>query len=122
MLEAAGFQLNDLALRVWAEFGGLTIRSSEVRVPPSSLHIDPVDACIDAFDEAELLSRRFDRNYSPLGMWSVQFRSYIGGDGRVIAVGPQVLWELGLSFSEALDFVVNGEAGVDRAESAEWLG
>ncbi|MFE2639769.1 SUKH-3 domain-containing protein [Streptomyces scopuliridis] len=36
-LEAAGFELNDLTLRVWREFGGLRIASSRFRKPPSSL-------------------------------------------------------------------------------------
>ncbi|MEU6417106.1 SUKH-3 domain-containing protein [Streptomyces spiralis] len=43
-LMAAGFELDDLALRVWAEFGELTIKSSPTaRVIGSSLHIHPVE-------------------------------------------------------------------------------
>jgi hypothetical protein len=121
MLEATGFELNDLSRRIWAEFGDLTIESSEARFPSSSLHVDPVDACIDAPDEASTLKRKLGENYSPLGMWSVQFRSYISESGRAIAVGPRVMWELGLSFAEALDFVVNGDGGKDRARRVDWL-
>jgi len=120
-LEAAGFELNELARRVWSEFGGLTIVSSATRDPSSSLHVDPEDACIDTVDEAATLGQRFGENYSPLGMWSTQFRSYIGASGRVIAVGPRVIWELGLSFAEALADIVSGDNGGDHAEDVDWL-
>ncbi|MEU1408617.1 SUKH-3 domain-containing protein [Streptomyces sp. NPDC005728] len=120
-LTAAGFELNDAAPRVWAEFGGLRITSSPARVPGSSLHIDPVDACIDAVAEASRLRRGYAENYGPLGMWSVQYRSYIAASGRVIAVGPNVLWHLGATFAEALAYVVDGDAGADRTERADWL-
>ncbi|MFB7256957.1 SUKH-3 domain-containing protein [Streptomyces nojiriensis] len=120
-LRAAGFQLNDVVPGVWAEFGGLRIESSVARVPGSSLHVDPADACIDTVEEASMLRRRYAENYSPLGMWSVQFRSYIAASGRVVAVGPNVLWHLGSTFTEALAFVVDGDGGVDRAERADWL-
>jgi hypothetical protein len=121
-LKAAGFELDDVALGVWAEFGELTIKSSPMaRVPGSSLHIDPVDACIDTAEEASTLRRRYAENYSPLGMWSVQFRSYIAASGRVVAVGPNWLWPLGSTFVEALAYVVDGDGGVNRAEKADWL-
>ncbi|MGW1728941.1 SUKH-3 domain-containing protein [Streptomyces sp. NPDC002306] len=120
-LEAAGFELNDTAITVWAEFGELTIKSCPARVPASSLHMDPVDACVDTAAEASKLRYRYAENYSPLGMWSVQFRSYIAASGRVVAVGPNVLWPLGSTFAEALTYVVEGDAGVNRAERAGWL-
>ncbi|MFH8452129.1 SUKH-3 domain-containing protein [Streptomyces fungicidicus] len=120
-LAAAGFELNDSAVEVWAEFGELTIKSGPARVPASSLHIDPVDACIDTAAEASRLRHRYAESYSPLGMWSVQFRSYIAASGRVVAVGPNVLWLLGSTFAEALAYVVDGDAGINRAEQTNWL-
>ncbi|GGR17610.1 hypothetical protein GCM10010251_37000 [Streptomyces aurantiogriseus] len=54
-------------------------------------------------------------------MWSVQYRSYIAASGRVIAVGPNVLWHLGATFAEALVYVVDGDGGADRTERADWL-
>jgi hypothetical protein len=120
-LTAAGFELNDMAVGIWAQFGELTIESSPTRVPASSLRIDPVDACIDAAAEASTLRHRYAENYSPLGMWSVQFRSYIATSGRVVAVGPNWLWPVGSSFAEALVYVVDGDAGINRAEHADWL-
>ncbi|MFD7203370.1 SUKH-3 domain-containing protein [Streptomyces sp. NPDC059893] len=120
-LTAAGFELNDAAVEVWAEFGELTIKSCPARVPASSLRIDPVDACVGTAAEAFKLRHRYAENYSPLGMWSVQFRSYIAASGRVVAVGPNFLWPLGSTFAEALAYVVDGDAGVTRAEQAHWL-
>jgi hypothetical protein len=107
-LEVRGFQVSDLALSIWREFGGLRIRSSPVRDPASSLHVDPVDSCIDAAVESERLADTYGAVYSPLGMWSIQYRSWIADTGRVLAVGPGVIWELGVSFSDALQFVVVG--------------
>lgn len=112
-LTAAGFELNDTAVGVWAEFGELTINSCPPRVPASSLYIEPVDACVDAAAEASRLRHRYAENYSPLGMWSVQYRSYIATSGRVVAVWPGVLWPLGSTFAEALAYVVDGDAGAD---------
>ncbi|WP_329154622.1 SUKH-3 domain-containing protein [Streptomyces anulatus] len=120
-LVAAGFELNDVATAAWAEFGELTIKSSPARVPSSSLHVDPVDACIDASEEARKLRRRYGENYSPLGMWSIQYRSYVAASGRVIAVGAGFMWQLGTSFAEALTYVVDGDGGAGRAERAAWL-
>jgi hypothetical protein len=120
-LTAAGFELNDPAIGVWAEFGELTIEIPPARVPVSSLRIDPVDACIDTAAEASTLRLRYAENFSPLGMWSVQFRSYIAAGGRVVAVGPNCLWPLGSTFAEALAYVVDGDGGVNRAEQANWL-
>ncbi|MFE2264972.1 SUKH-3 domain-containing protein [Streptomyces griseosporeus] len=120
-LTDAGFELNDAALAVWTQFGGLTIRSSSSRVPASCLHLDPVDACIDAAEEAATLERRYGENYSPLGMWSNQFLAYISASGRVIAVGPHWVWPLGATFMQALAYVVDGDGGVNREERADWL-
>ncbi|WP_327722041.1 SUKH-3 domain-containing protein [Streptomyces sp. NBC_00490] len=120
-LTDAGFDLNDLAIAVWAEFGELMIRSSPSRVPGSRLHMDPVDACIDGATEAATLERHYGENFSPLGMWSSQFPAYIAASGRVIAVGPHCLWSLGSTFMEALAYVVDGDGGVNREERADWL-
>ncbi|MFE0421220.1 SUKH-3 domain-containing protein [Streptomyces sp. NPDC058953] len=120
-LTAAGFELNDAAPKVWAALGHLTIGSAPGRLTPSSLRIDPVDACIDTVAEASALRLRYAENYSPLGMWSVQFRAYAAASGRVVAVGPNVLWHLGSTLVEALGYVVDGDGGVDRAERAVWL-
>ncbi|MGW4503899.1 SUKH-3 domain-containing protein [Streptomyces sp. NPDC004436] len=120
-LVAVGFELNNVAPALWTEFGDLTIESSPARVPGSSLHVDPVDACVDCFTEARRLERRYGENHSPLGMWSVQYRSYVAASGRVIAVGPGVMWHLGTDFAEALAYVVDGDGGADRTERADWL-
>ncbi|MET9116080.1 SUKH-3 domain-containing protein [Streptomyces longwoodensis] len=119
-MAAAGFELNEAAVGVWTEFGGLMIRSCPARVPASSLHIDPVDACVDTAAEASGLRRRYAENYSPLGMWSVQFGSYIAASGSVVAVGPKVLWPLGSTFLEALTYVLDGDTSVNP-EQADWL-
>lgn len=120
-LTGAGFELNDVAVAVWAEFGELMIRSSPSRVPGSRLYMDPVDACIDAATEAATLERQYGENYSPLGMWSSQFPAYIAASGRVIAVGPNCLWPLGSTFMEALAYVVDGDGGGSRTQEADWL-
>lgn len=121
VLRSAGYVLNHCAPRLWEAFGGLRIVSSPARSPASSLYVDPVDACIDSRDESVRLSERLGENFSPLGMWSIQHRTYVGASGRVIAVGPGVMWDLGATFDEALDYVVNGDGGVDRTQKALWL-
>jgi SUKH-3 immunity protein len=121
VLEGAGFFVGDAASSVWSEFGNLTIRSAEHRVPASSLRIDPVDACIDSLDEVRKLESELSVEYSPLGMWSIQFRAYIDANGSVIAVGPRTIWRLGATFVEALDYVVNGDSGYSRETRVDWL-
>ncbi|MGW5771348.1 SUKH-3 domain-containing protein [Streptomyces longwoodensis] len=120
-LRGVGYQPHSLAVRIWAALGGLTVRSAPMRVPPSSLHVDPVDACIDSLEESQRLSRRLGEDLSPLGMWSVQFRTYVGASGRVVAVTGGTLWELGTDFPEVLAYVVRGDGGGSRAERADWL-
>ena len=120
--QEAGFEVNDRAAQIWKEFGELRIGGRADREPPSSLLVDPVDACIDRVDEAARLRQRFGRNYTPLGWWSAQFRSYIGADGHVVAVSLRTLWHLGFSFPEALVYVVCGDGLGSRAERADWLG
>ncbi len=118
-LGAAGFEISELAQKIWAEYGGLVI-SSIVEERPSELRIDPVDGCIDSLDEALILSEKLNDRFSPLGMWSVQFRTYIGGGGMVIAVGPGTLWHLGSSFESTLINVTRG-LFVDE-KSVRWVG
>jgi SUKH-3 immunity protein len=120
-LTAVGYTIDESAIDVWREFGGLTIHSHATRSPSSSLRVDPVDACIDSLDEAHRLAGHYEIEFSPLGMWSVQFRTYIANKGKVIAVGPGVLWRLGNNFPEALDYVVNGDGGPSRAQKVTWL-
>ncbi|MFI0085862.1 SUKH-3 domain-containing protein [Streptomyces bobili] len=121
MLGSVGYDPHPLALRIWTEFGGLTILSVQDREPASSLHVDPVDACVDSFEESVRIGGRYGEDFSPLGMWSVQFRSYMSASGKVVAVTVGTIWELGTSFSEALDYVVKGDGGESRAQSVDWL-
>lgn len=112
VLEGVGFELNEVALSVWRELGGLCIMSDPLRYPGSSLLVDPVDACIDSAEEARRLTARHGDNFSPLGMWSVQYRTYIGSQGWVLSVGPGGEWSLGGSMLAALTFVVLGGRNV----------
>jgi len=113
-LEGSGFHLNGHALRAWRSLGGLTIRSGADRVPASSLRVDPVDACAGCAEEGATLRSRHGVGYSPLGLWSAQFRAYVGDDGRVIAtqIGQEYL--LGGGVDEALEFVVRGDPDGNR--------
>lgn len=120
ILKSAGFTVHELAYRIWEELGELRIKSLPERVPPCSLLVDPVDACIDSLPEARSLNENLGDSFSPLGMWSSQFRSYVGTEGRVVAVTVRTIWELGSTFPEALDYTVNGD-GTDRAETVDWL-
>jgi hypothetical protein len=122
MLLRSGFVLNDLAKRVWTELGGLTIEGSSDHPDSSSLLIDPVDACIDAPEEARSLSEFLGENCSPLGMWSVQFRTYCSESGLVFSVWPRTMWVLGKSVEEALAYVVLGGDRRDRERSAPFIG
>ena len=121
MLSGVGYAVPEWAVRIWRELGALTISSSADRRPSSSLRIDPVVACIDSVDESRLLSAHYGSLFVPLGMWSIQFRSYIAESGLVVAVGPKVVWKLGETLAEALAYVVDGDGSASRATKAEWL-
>jgi hypothetical protein len=120
-LTTAGFVVHGLARHVWAELGALKILSSPERVPSSSLFVDPVDAGIDSLEENQTLNHHYNDSFAPLGMWSQQFRSYVGSGGRVVAVTVQTIWELGATFPEALDYIINGDEGGSRARTVAWL-
>lgn len=113
-LEGSGFRLNGHAVRAWRSLGGLTIQSRADREPASSLHVDPWDACGDRVEEGDMLRRRHGVGYSPLGLWSVQFRAYVGDDGRVIATQLGQEYLLGSGVAEALEFVVLGDPDGNR--------
>jgi hypothetical protein len=59
-----------------------------------------VDACVDTVEAAVSLRRRFGEGFSLLGMWSVQFRSYVAAGGCVVAVGSNVLWHMGATLAK----------------------
>lgn len=121
-LSSVGYDVSERAKRAWAEFGQLTVRSAPDRVPKSSLCVDPVDAGIDTVDEAQRLGARLDTTFAPLGMWSSQFRAYIGEEGRVVAVGPRSAWFLGSDIESTLKFVVQGEGrGIARPDIEDWI-
>ncbi|WP_211766098.1 SUKH-3 domain-containing protein [Kutzneria sp. CA-103260] len=121
MLEQAGYEMHDTALRVWAEFGNLRIRSSEGCDPPSNLMIDPADGCIDSVEECRTLSDNLSMRYFPLGMWSNQFRCYIGADSSVVAASVDTIWRLGPTFADALHYVVEGDETSSHEEIVTWL-
>ena len=108
VLEREGFVLSQVALRVWAELGGLkVVRQGGDR--PSSLRFDPVDAASGVVSEARRLGEDYGENLSPIGLWSSQYRCYIAESGWVMAVGPGWDWKLGDDLEEALDLVVTGD-------------
>lgn len=51
----------------------------------------------------------------------VPVRCCLAAGGHVIAVGPNVLWHLGTTFSEALAYIVDGDGGGGRGERADRL-
>ncbi len=85
------------------------------------MYVDPVDACIDMIDEARVLAEHEGERFTPLGMWSSQFRAYVAPGGRTIAVGPLVMWDLGETFTDALIYIVRGEEDPAREQNARWL-
>jgi hypothetical protein len=113
-LEGGGFHLNDHGVRVWRSLGGLTVRSGVDREPGSSLHVDPVGACGDRLEEGYMLRDRHGVGYCPLGLWSEQFRAYVGDDGSVIATQLGQEYLLGRGVTEALEFVVRGDPDGNR--------
>ena len=113
-LEDGGFHLNGHAVQAWRALGGLTIRSRADREPPSSFYVDPWDSCGDRVEEGDMLRSRHGVDYSPLGLWSAQFRAYVGDDGRVIATQLGQEYLLGSGVAEALEFVVLGDPDGNR--------
>lgn len=113
-LEDGGFHLNGHAVRAWRSLGGLTIRSIADREPPSSLYVDPWESCGDRVEEGDMLRSRHGVGYSPLGLWSAQFRAYVGDDGRVIATQLGQEYLLGSGVAETLEFVVIGDPDGNR--------
>jgi hypothetical protein len=111
LLEAEGFIMHDGARAALTEFGGLRIKPV-VKNVGGSLRFDPYDAASGLADVAATLASDYREIYSPIGMWSAQYVSYLGESGRVLAMGPGWDWELGNSFESALEFVARGRQDV----------
>lgn len=120
-LKARGFVIHELARRIWTELGELRILPPPRGSSHTPLFIDPVDACGDRLDELKTLNEKLDDSFAPLGMWSNQFPSYVGANGRVVAVTIVTLFELGSTFPEALDAIVNGGEDKIRETRVDWL-
>src|SRR5262245_17733294 len=105
-LEEEGFEFNDAALAILAEFGGIRVLGLSRDGIRSSLDFDPYDAASGSLDEAETLAEDYGENYSPIGTWSGQYATYVGESGRLLAMGPGWDWELGKTLYECLELVV----------------
>ncbi|WP_306210265.1 SUKH-3 domain-containing protein [Actinoplanes sp. RD1] len=105
--ESQGFTINEPTLAAWREFGNLRVRRNSVD-RPSSFLFDPIDASDGLVGRAKRLSDDYGENLSPLGMWSVQYPSYMAASGWVMAIGPGWDWELGRTLDDMLDLVAMG--------------
>ncbi|MFF4772507.1 SUKH-3 domain-containing protein [Microtetraspora fusca] len=111
-LRQEGFQINERARAILCEYGGLKVERQGKGVS-DNFDFDPFDAASGLADEAEMLTMDYGEVYTPIGMWSGQYVSYVGECGRVVAVGPGWDWKLGDSLEEALELVVLGNREIE---------
>lgn len=104
-LNRAGLIINQHAVDIWSEFGGLFIERSSIE-KPSCILFDPIEASSTLADDAIRLCADYNENLSPIGVWSEQYPCYIAESGWVMAIGPGWDWKLGDDLEETLELVV----------------
>jgi hypothetical protein len=111
-LDASGFAVDEQQAAVLASFVGLSVSLPAfptMRINflnEDSLIVDPVGVGTRNIAEARDLLTRFSSNFCPFGWWLCRSHVYFSSSGLTVAVLPGVLWRLGSSFDEALEFMI----------------
>ncbi|MDX3855796.1 SUKH-3 domain-containing protein [Streptomyces sp. AK02-01A] len=109
-LTGAGYEINERMAEVLSSLSGLTLnpvveegigfRNDE------PLIVDPIGVGVRRLKEARDLEEWFKVPFCPLGWWLCRSHVYFSSEGLVVASAPGVVWHLGDSLPEAIDFMV----------------
>lgn len=124
-LSAAGYVLDDYMVRALASLSGLKIDpvvSEGVGFRNDDpLVVDPVGAGVRHLAEAKDLEEWFRSAFCPLGWWLCRSHVFFSSSGLVVASAPGVVWHMGDSLSEALNFALLGNGPLVRLWSMDGM-
>ncbi|WP_173142654.1 hypothetical protein [Kibdelosporangium persicum] len=86
------------------------------------LIVDPLRIGRRHIREAIDLEERFKVPFCPLGWWLCRSHVYFSSDGIAVASVPEVVWRLGDSFAEAVDFMLIGNRPLVRLWGMDGMG
>lgn len=109
-LAVAGYEIEECMVEVLSSFSGLTLtpvveKGVDFR-NDDPLIVDPVGVGVRQIKQARDLQDWFRVRFCPLGWWLCRSHVYFSSSGLVVASSPGVVWHLGDSLSEAIDFVL----------------
>ena len=120
-----GFELDPAMLEILASFRGISIPLPAR--PTMGYHfrnedplvVDPLGIGLRNVAEARSLEERLGFKFCPFGWWLCRSHIYLSREGFAVAALPGVVWRLGNSFDEAIDFMIMANAPLDRIESSD---
>ncbi|WP_173142673.1 SUKH-3 domain-containing protein [Kibdelosporangium persicum] len=125
-LAEVGYEIDDGMVEILSSFYGLTVEPAvEEGVDfrnEDPLVVDPVRIGRRHIREANDLKDWFKVSFCPLGWWLCRSHVYFSTDGIAIASASGVVWHLGDSFPEAVDFMLTGNRPLVRLWSMDGMG
>ncbi|MFD2010498.1 SUKH-3 domain-containing protein [Streptomyces narbonensis] len=108
-LTLAGYAIHENFISFMREFRGLEIQPA-LAAGPNFMNDEPYwvspNRGVRYLDEALLLESVFGENHNPVGWWLSSSHVFMGASGRVRAYLDGLVWELGETPYEALEFAV----------------
>ncbi|WP_093526435.1 SUKH-3 domain-containing protein [Streptomyces sp. PalvLS-984] len=108
-LTLSGYVIHENFISFVREFWGLEIRPA-LAAGPNFMNDEPYwvspDRGVRYLDEALLLEDVFGENHNPVGWWLSSSHVFMGASGSVRAYLDGLVWELGETPFEALEFAV----------------
>lgn len=126
-LAGAGYELDENKLEALASLRGISVRLPT----PQTMYahflnedpfiVDPLGVGLRNITEARDLEGRLGFEFCPLGWWLCRSHVYFSTEGLTVAVLPGVIWRLGDTLDEAIEFMLLANAPLDRIESSDGL-
>ncbi|MEH0986168.1 SUKH-3 domain-containing protein [Micromonospora sp. CPCC 205556] len=124
-LSRLGYRLDDRTIEVLASLVGLRVGPVVVRgvdfQNDEPFIVDPLGVGTRNRDECRRLERMFGTTFSPLGWWLCRSHVYFGASGLVVAALPGVIWHLGDTLDEAIEFMLSANRPLVRLLSMDDL-
>jgi hypothetical protein len=124
-LTDAGYAVDARMADVLASFAGIKVGPVVVRGVDfhndEPLIVDPVGVGARNREECADLESRFGTRFCPLGWWLSRSHVYFGSSGLVVAALPGVVWHVGDTLGDAINFMLLADRPLVRLRSADGM-